>query len=117
MLRVDCHLADQTDFDQIRALGARVGGENIMNTSFPEIGVGSLTIGEAASILKRMYESGKASGDSTNMIRLFGIMFSEQLKDLPLKDIATRATGKESYGGEIWKGMKLAPYVVVKSQP
>lgn len=75
-----------------------------------------MTKQDLASALKRMYENNLEDGPT--MIRLFGIKYSEELKNC-------NASNKEiieisgidkgtSYQAEISKGIKLAKYVQLK---
>ena len=72
-----------------------------------------MTEDEAIAMLRDMY-SNALSGEKTTQIRLFGIKYAKALKNLDLKTIAQRATGRFSYQTEIRKGMKLAKYVEVR---
>lgn len=74
-----------------------------------------MTPAKLSNKLREMYE-GAASGDSTTMIRLFGIKYAEELKGCgkPMKAIAQQALGNPSYHAEISKGIRLARYVKMK---
>lgn len=67
-------------------------------------------------ILKDMYQQGEVCREQTTMIHLFGIKYSNSIKDygLSIKNILEYAQLPDSYKTEINKGMKLAKYVVVK---
>ena len=68
-----------------------------------------------ASELKIMYENAP-KGDSTTMIRLFGIKYSEDLKNCTcsMSKIAELAEIGVNYHAEISKGIRLAKYVKMK---
>lgn len=53
--------------------------------------------------------------DSTTMIRLFGIIYADELNDcgVPMTEIAKNTVG-HSYHAEISKGIRLAKYVQLK---
>ena len=57
--------------------------------------------------LKRMYENA-ANKKQVASIHLFGIKYVNELKNKNLKNIAQKATNKESYHSEINKGMNLS---------
>ncbi len=57
--------------------------------------------------LKEMYENA-ADKKQVASIHLFGIKYLKELKNKNLKNIAKKATGKESYYSEINKGMNLS---------
>jgi len=65
--------------------------------------------------LKEMYENAP-KGEKVTMIHLFGIKYSEEMKDseASFQDIAITAGIGKSYGTEIAKGSKLAEYVTIK---
>ncbi len=51
-------------------------------------------------------------GEKSNAIRLFGIRYSNELKNVSLKEVAILCTEqKDSCSTEISKGMTLAKYV------
>ena len=70
---------------------------------------------ELGNILNKMYSSAP-KGEAVAMIHLFGIKFSQEIKELDYsaKRIAKAADINESYGTEISKGVKLAQYVIAK---
>ena len=70
---------------------------------------------DLASELKRMYENA-SKGDSTTMIRLFGIKYSEDLKNYTcsMSEIAELAEIGVNYHAKISKGIRLAKYVKIK---
>ncbi len=70
---------------------------------------------ELGQKLKEMYDKAP-HGEAVAMIHLFGIKFSEDIKEsnASFKEIAVAAGIGESYGTEISKGAKLAKYVSVK---
>ncbi len=76
-----------------------------------------MTINELAEKLANMYETAP-TGDSVAMIHLFGIRYSNEIKDLGVssKALAKAAKLNDSYGTEISKGVKLAKYVTPKSR-
>jgi hypothetical protein len=63
-------------------------------------------------ILKQMY-SNAPKGYQMTFVHLFGIKYSKELEKISLKQVAKLATGKESLGVEINKGMKLHNYVTI----
>ena len=73
-----------------------------------------MTPEKLAGILSRMYHNAR-DGESTTMIRLFGIKYADKIEacDKSPEDIV-RLSGikKDSYGTEVRKGMKLAPHVI-----
>ena len=78
-----------------------------------------MTSQELTRKLKAMYESGLHSRDGSNMVRLFGIIYADDLAHYDtatLDQIADHATGKNTYIHEVRKGMKLAEYVELKAQ-
>jgi len=74
-----------------------------------------MTKQDLASELKSMYENAP-KGDSTTMIRLFGIKYSEDLKNCTcsMSEIAELAEIGVNYHAEISKGIRLAKYVRIK---
>ncbi len=66
-----------------------------------------MTEEELISELKRMYENA-ANKKQVASIHLFGIKYVNELKNKNLKNIAQKATTKESYYSEINKGMNLS---------
>lgn len=75
-----------------------------------------MTLNELGEALSNMYNNAP-TGDSVAMIHLFGIRYAEQIKNIGAssKAIAKSAHINESYGTEISKGIKLAKYVVSKT--
>lgn len=63
-----------------------------------------------ASILRDAYTNAP-KGFQMTFVHLFGIKYSDQLRELPVQRIAILATGKESLWVEIRKGMNLKNYV------
>lgn len=63
-----------------------------------------------SAILKEMYYRAP-KGFQMTFLHLFGLMYYEKLKNLPVKKISLLATGKENLHVEIGKGMKLYGYV------
>ncbi len=74
-----------------------------------------MTKQDLANELKEMYENAQ-KGDSTTMIRLFGIKYSEDLKNCTcsMSEIAELAEIGVNYHAEISKGIRLAKYVKIK---
>jgi hypothetical protein len=72
-----------------------------------------MTLEQAASILKQMYQSAPV-GDKAVRIHLFGIQYASELDGLSLKEIVVRAGISHSYHTEISKGRRLAEYVRMK---
>ena len=70
---------------------------------------------DLAKKLNDMYTNAP-KGDSTTMIRLFGIKYSEELKscDSSMSEIAELAEIGINYHAEISKGIRLAKYVNIK---
>ncbi|MCF6243923.1 MAG: hypothetical protein L3J43_02675 [Sulfurovum sp.] len=70
---------------------------------------------ELAKKLKDMYNNAP-KGDSTTMIRLFGIKYANELKNCTssMSDIAELAEIGINYHAEISKGIRLSQYVRVK---
>ncbi len=62
------------------------------------------------NILRDMYQNAP-QGYQMTMVHLFGIKYSSQLENVSTKDIAVKATGKDSLWVEIGKGMKLSKFV------
>ena len=71
-----------------------------------------MRIDEAADILKSMYES--AHGKALS-VHLFGIKYADEIRGLPLKELARYAGLPESYHTEIRKGINIAPHVILKN--
>ncbi len=74
-----------------------------------------MTKQELSEILKDMYNNAP-KGDSTTMIRLFGIKYSVELQDCScsMSEIAELAEIGVNYHAEISKGIRLAKYVKLK---
>ena len=70
---------------------------------------------DLAQELNKMYYNAP-KGEKVAMIHLFGIKFSEEIKECSCstKEIAKAADINESYGTEISKGVKLGHYVDIK---
>ena len=81
-----------------------------------ELGLGTkkMTTGEAAVILRRMYERGRRLGEVSSYLHLFGIKYADELGNLSLPEVVKRADIPSSYPTEIYKGMKLSKYVEIK---
>ena len=71
-----------------------------------------MTIDEASSILKAMYNDPVT--DKAVSVHLFGIRHAREIDGMPLQEIAVRAGISKNYGTEIRKGINLAHYVVEK---
>ncbi|MDD3244315.1 MAG: hypothetical protein PHD32_11445 [Eubacteriales bacterium] len=76
-----------------------------------------MTYSELACELKKMYQSAP-KGETTTMIRLFGIQYAAQIKACghSAVDIVRLAGIGESYQAEVNKGMQLAKYVELKKK-
>lgn len=74
-----------------------------------------MTKQDLASELKNMYENAP-KGDSTTMIRLFGVKYSQELKscNCSMSEIAELAEIGINYHAEISKGIRRAKYVKIK---
>jgi hypothetical protein len=72
-----------------------------------------MTMEEAASILREMYETAP-EGKKVVHIHLFGIRYAEHITDKSLKDLTALAGINESYATEIGKGVRLAEYVQLR---
>ena len=74
-----------------------------------------MTKQDLASELNKMYHN-TPKGDSTTMIRLFGIKYSDDLKNCTcsMSEIAELAEIGVNYHAEISKGIRLAKYVKIK---
>lgn len=69
---------------------------------------------ELGQILKEMYEKAQ-SGEHTLKIRLFGIKYADEIKNNHSVSEIIKASGlPRSYNTEVYKGIKLAKYVVAK---
>lgn len=73
-----------------------------------------MTTDEAAAILKKMIDKGKATNESVAQIRLFGIKIAKELEGMSLPEIVARAGVSESYKTEIRKGIVLSRFVEIK---
>jgi hypothetical protein len=73
-----------------------------------------MTKQDLATELKKMHDDA-LEGDSTTMIRLFGIKYSEELKSCTcsMSEIAKLAGIGINYHAEISKGIRLAKYVKI----
>ncbi len=74
-----------------------------------------MTKQDLASELKSMYEN-VPKGDSTTMIRLFGIKYATELKNCEssMSKIAELSEVGVNYHAEISKGIRLGKYVKLK---
>ncbi|MFT0878873.1 hypothetical protein VRZ08_20075 [Rhodopseudomonas sp. G2_2311] len=73
-----------------------------------------MKISELANELREAYEASE-DGNKVVSIHLFGIRRANELEGQSCKDIAVLAGIPHSYATEIRKGMKLAPYVSMRS--
>lgn len=73
-----------------------------------------MTIEEAARILGQMYEAAGPAREQTTAVHLFGIKYSDEIQNMPLRELAVRAGISEKYQTEIRKGMRLSKYVSMK---
>ena len=73
----------------------------------------SMTVGEAAAILRRMYENAP-QGEKVTSIFLFGIIHADDLAALSVRDVVREAGIRPTYYTEIRNGIKLAKYVQLK---
>ena len=67
--------------------------------------------------LNYMYENAPDK-DGTTMIRLFGIMYSNEILNnkINVTEIANESIVNDSYHAEISKGIRLARYVDIKNE-
>lgn len=74
-----------------------------------------MTKNELVDILNKMY-SEAPKNDSTTMIRLFGIKYTDEItkNGIPVTEIVNESIIKNSYHAEISKGIRLAKYVELK---
>lgn len=73
-----------------------------------------MTEAEAVRRLRAMYDQSFRHQERSIVPQLFGIRYAAELADYQVKDlkrIACLATGYASYGGEIYKGIRMAQYV------
>ena len=73
----------------------------------------AMTVGEAAAVLKRMYENAP-HGEKVTCIFLFGIIYADDLAALSVRDVVREAGVRPTYYTEIRRGIKLAEYVQMK---
>ena len=75
-----------------------------------------MTLNELGGKLSEMYNNA-AKGDAVAMIHLFGIKYSNEIKESEYskKDIIKQSGISASYLTELIKGVKLAEYVIPKS--
>ena len=73
----------------------------------------AMTVGEAAAILKRMYENAPR-GEKVTCLFLFGIIYADDLAALSVRDVVREAGVRPTYYTEIRRGIKLAKYVQIK---
>jgi hypothetical protein len=69
---------------------------------------------EAARILSDMYKKALQKEKALS-IHLFGVMYANEIRNIPSASLALRAGLKKSYGTEIRKGINLAKYVEIRS--
>lgn len=72
----------------------------------------AMTVEKAAKILKCVYRKAP-EGEKALRVHLFGIKYADELADLSIKEVATRA-GIPGYAAEVNKGRNLAGYVDIK---
>ena len=73
----------------------------------------AMTVGEAAAILKRMYENAP-HGEKVTCLFLFGIIYADDLAALSVSDVVREAGVRPTYYTEIRNGIKLAKYVQIR---
>ena len=73
----------------------------------------AMTVEKAAEILGCVYNKGKEREQAALRVHLFGIKYADELANLSIKEVATRA-GIPGYAAEVNKGRNLAGYVVIK---
>ena len=75
----------------------------------------SMTVDEAARILREMYDAGatRGRGRMTTAIHLFGIRYADDLSRLSIREILVQARLSHTYQTEVNKGIRLAEYVKV----
>ncbi|MBC6444658.1 MAG: hypothetical protein GDA50_04390 [Alphaproteobacteria bacterium GM202ARS2] len=74
---------------------------------------------ELAAELKVLYKKTRPKRKATDMARVFGIVYADNIKNMGLVspvclDIAREANIPDTYGVEIYKGVNLSPYVMPK---
>jgi hypothetical protein len=72
-----------------------------------------MTTGEAAAILRKMYDDGKQTQQAYAAIVLFSIMYADDLADLSFAEVVAEAGMKASYGRYKSLGRQLAKFVTV----
>tara|TARA_R110002124_G_scaffold286766_1_gene468628 strand:- start:1615 stop:1842 length:228 start_codon:yes stop_codon:yes gene_type:complete len=74
-----------------------------------------MTLNELGTKLSEMYNNAP-KGDAVAMIHLFGIKYSNEIKESEYskKDIIKQSGISASYLTELTKGVKLAEYVIAK---
>ena len=73
----------------------------------------AMTVGEAAAVLKRMYENAPR-GEKSTSLHLFGIKYADDLVGLSVEEVVRKSGIPKSYHVEINKGRRLAKYVQIK---
>ena len=73
----------------------------------------AMTVGEAAAVLRRMYENAP-QGEKVTHIFLFGIIHADDLAALSVNEVVREAGVRPTYYTEIRNGIKLAKYVQMK---
>lgn len=71
-----------------------------------------MTEAEAIAILHDLYEHAPRDKQVLGIL-LFGVKYADELAGHSLASIASQATGKAHYAGEIKHGMNLAEYVML----
>ena len=98
----------------VRAVRKATGVGGVKAVSELGLGTKKMTTGEAAVILRQMYDRGRRLGEVSSYLHLFGIKYADELSNLSLPEVVKRADIPSSYPTEIYKGMKLSKYVEIK---
>lgn len=72
-----------------------------------------MTIDELAKKLNKMYATAH-KGERVTMIHLFGVRYSDEIKEVGVKNVIEQSGIRSSYHSEVSKGMRLAKYVLLK---
>lgn len=75
----------------------------------------AMTVGEAAAVLRRMYENAPR-GKKLTCIFLFGIIYADDLAALSVRDVVRESGVRPTYYTEILRGINLAKYVQIKPE-
>ena len=75
-----------------------------------------MTPDELARTLSEMYHDAP-DGEATTMIHLFGIKYADEIRDCgaPVTEIVRLSGLRNSYSTEVYKGVRLARYVVPRT--